>query len=74
MSEKFETSDLAIAAYLMLYHFKLLECGRLPSGKFRFVFADPDKNAQQKSVEFLSSECSRFDAHLKNLKKMLYKN
>ena len=34
----YETSDLAIAAYLMLHDFKLLDASRLASGKFKFVF------------------------------------
>ena len=71
-SKKYETSDLAIAAYLMLNGFELLECGRHPSGKFNFVFADPDTKARSKSVEFLSSDCCKFDTHVKNLKKLLY--
>ena len=38
--ELYETSDLAIAAYLMLHDFKLLDASRLASGKFKFVFED----------------------------------
>lgn len=68
----YETSDLAIAAYLMLHEFKLVDAGKLTSGKFRFVFEDPDKKAKSKAVEFLSSDCSKFDTHIKNLKKLLY--
>ena len=67
-----ETSDLAIAAYLMLHNFKLIDAGKLPTGKFRFVFEDPDDQARSKSVEFLSSDFCKFDAHVKNLKKLLY--
>ena len=68
----YETSDLAIAAYLMLHEFKLVDAGKLTSGKFRFVFEDTDKKAKSKAVEFLSSDCSKFDTHIKNLKKLLY--
>ena len=68
----YETSDLAIAAYLMLHEFKLKDAGRLSTGKFKFVFEDPDKNARSKAVEFLSSDCCKFDTHIKNLKKLLY--
>ena len=68
----FETSDLAIAAYLMLHDFKLVDACRLPTGKFRFVFEDPDQKAKSRAVEFLSSDCSKFDTHIKNLKKLLY--
>lgn len=71
-SKTYETSDLAISAFLMLHNFILLECGRHPSGKFKFVFKDPDSKARQKSVEFLSSDFCKFDTHVKNLKKLLY--
>jgi len=70
--ELYETSDLAIAAYLMLHDFKLLDASRLASGKFKFVFEDPKKQAKSKAVEFLSSDCCKFDTHIKNLKKLLY--
>ena len=49
-SKTYETSDLAIAAYLMLKGFNLLDAGRHPSGKFKFVFEDPDDNARIKAV------------------------
>lgn len=68
----YETSDLAIAAYLMLKGLQLLSAGKLPSGKFQFIFADPDTKARQLAVQFLSSECCKFDTHVKNLKKLLY--
>ena len=68
----YETSDLAIAAYLMLHDFKLVDAGKMPSGKFRFVFEDPSNQAKSKAVEFLSSDCCKFDTHIKNLKKLLY--
>ena len=71
-SKTYETSDLAIAAYLMLKGFSLLDAGRYPSGKFKFVCEDPDDNATIKAVEFLSSDCCKFDTHIKNLKKILY--
>ena len=70
--ELYETSDLAIAAYLMLHNFKLVDAGKLPTGKFRFVFEDPNNQAKSKAVEFLTSDCSKFDTHIKNLKKLLY--
>lgn len=70
--QTYETSDLAIAAWLMLHDFKLLDAGREPSGKFRFVFDDPKKEAKIKAVHFLSSDCCKFDTHIKNLKKIIF--
>jgi hypothetical protein len=70
----FETSDIAIAAYLMMKGLKLTSAGREKSGRFKFVFDDPGTMAQQLSVEFVNSESALFDAHVKNLKNILYKS
>ena len=69
---KFITSDIAIAAYLMLKGFKLLSATRETSGKFKFEFEDPDVKAKDAAVEYIGSQYCVFDTHLKNLKKLLY--
>ena len=69
---KFITSDIAIAAYLMLKGFKLLSATREVSGRFKFEFEDPDVKAQSAAVEYIGSQYCVFDTHLKNLKKLLY--
>ena len=38
----FETSDLGIAAYLMVNDFTLVNAAKEKTGRFRFVFEDPD--------------------------------
>jgi hypothetical protein len=68
----YKTSDLAIAAYLMLHEFKLQDASRTSSGRFLFVFEDPDDVGHKKAVEFLSSDCCKFDTHIKNLKKIIF--
>ena len=68
----YETSDLAIAAYLMLHNYKLVDASRLSSGRFSFVFEDPNSTAKKKAVEFLGSDCCKFDTHIKNLKKIIF--
>ena len=68
----YKTSDLAIAAYLMLNDFKLKDASRTTSGRFLFVFEDPNDAARAKAVEFLSSDCCKFDTHIKNLKKIIF--
>ncbi len=70
--KKYETSDLAIAAFLMLNEYKLVSAGREPTGKFRFEFNDPDGTAKSCAVDFLSSDCCKFDTHIKNLKKIIF--
>ena len=74
VTNKFTTSDLAIAAYLATHGYVLNDCKKLEGGKFYFEFLDPDNTARQKSVEFLNSDCCRFDNHIRNLKKLLYKS
>ena len=68
----YETSDLAIAAYLMLHDYKLVDASRLQSGRFSFIFEDPNSTAKKKAVEFLASDCCKFDTHIKNLKKIIF--
>ena len=69
----FSTSDIAIAAYLMMNGLKLLDAGREKTGRFKFEFDDPDSKAASLSVSFVNSESALFDAHVKNLKNILYK-
>lgn len=66
------TSDIAIAAYLMLKGVKLLSATREANGRFKFEFEDSSNDAQKYAVEYISSEFCVFDTHLKNLKKLLY--
>ena len=73
-SNTFVTSDIAIAAYLATHGFSLIDCRRLPDGRFYFEFDDSSGTARQKSVEFVNSDCCKFDNHIRNLKKILYKS
>ena len=68
----FTTSDIGIAAYLQLKKFKLVECKRLDSGKFHFVFEDPESKGSIVSLEFLDSDFCKFDNNVRNLKKILF--
>jgi len=68
------TSDIAIAAYLVIYGFALIDCKRLPDGKFYFEFNDPQNMARLKSIEFVNSDCCKYDNQVRNLKKLLYKS
>lgn len=69
---EYTTSDIGIAAYLQLKGFKLLQCSRLESGKFHFVFSDPDDKCVSISLEFLDSDFCKFDNNVRNLKKILF--
>tara|TARA_R110001592_G_scaffold61696_6_gene188512 strand:+ start:3697 stop:3909 length:213 start_codon:yes stop_codon:yes gene_type:complete len=68
----FKTSDIGIAAYLQLKKFKLVECKRLETGKFHFVFEDPEASGPATSLEFLDSDFCKFDNNVRNLKKVLF--
>jgi len=68
----FQTSDIAIAAYLMMKGVKLLTADRDSSGRFKFCFEDTHNKCKSLSVDFLNSECSRFDSTMKKLKNILY--
>tara|TARA_A100001515_G_scaffold143716_1_gene145606 strand:+ start:901 stop:1131 length:231 start_codon:yes stop_codon:yes gene_type:complete len=70
----FETSDIAIAAYIMMKGLKLQSAGRDQRGRFQFVFDDPNHLGTGYAVDFVNSESAKFDAHMKNLKNILYKS
>ena len=72
MDEKYTTSDIGIAAYLQLKGFKLIECRRLETGKFHFVFSDQESKCTLISLEFLDSDFCKFDNNVRNLKKILF--
>tara|TARA_B100000424_G_C22851990_1_gene454266 strand:- start:257 stop:484 length:228 start_codon:yes stop_codon:yes gene_type:complete len=75
MSSKiYITSDIAIAAFLMMKGMKLISASRERNGRFRFEFDDSKKQADKFAVEFVNSESAKFDAHVKNLKNILFKN
>jgi|10_taG_2_1085330.scaffolds.fasta_scaffold75575_2 hypothetical protein len=70
-SSTFETSDIAIASYLMIRDLKLLSATKSPGGRFKFIFEDLLGVGQALAVEFMNSEFSRFDNQVRNLKKLL---
>jgi hypothetical protein len=70
----YKTSDLSIAAYLMMKGMKLLDAKRTTNGQFMFEFDDPQGQGVQLAIEFTSSECAVYDNHVRNLKKILYRN
>lgn len=67
----YKTSDLGIAAYLMTKGFKLVNASKEPTGRFLFLFEDPDSKAKKYAIEFVGSCCCAFDGHVKNLKKII---
>jgi hypothetical protein len=69
---QYETSDLALAAYLTFKGLKLLSAKKLASGRFQFVISDDKGEADALSLEYFSSDFCRFDNQVRSLKKLLY--
>ena len=67
----FFTHDLGLAAFLMINNLKLTNAYIEKSGKYCFEFDDPNNCAKQLSIDFVNSCCTKFDAQLKSLKKIL---
>ena len=70
----YNTSDLSIAAYLMMKGMTLKNAYRGSNGQFMFEFDDPDSLGVQLAIEFTNSDCAVYDNHVRNLKKILYRN
>ena len=70
----YKTSDLSIAAYLMMKCLILKDAYRSESGQFWFEFEDIDNVGVKLAIQFASSDCAVYDNHVRNLKKILYRN
>jgi hypothetical protein len=70
----FETSDIGIAAYVMMKGLRLQNASRGSSGRFCFTFDDPKDLGTRYAVDYVNSESAKFDANMKNLKNILYKS
>jgi len=69
----FETSDLALAAYLHMKGIPIVKADASNSGKFKFIFDNTGDQCDALSYVFINSECAKFDNHVRMLKKMIYK-
>jgi len=70
----YTTSDLALAGFLMMRGLKLVDACRISGGRFKFEFEDPDNKGSSLAVEYVNSEFCKFDNHVRNLKKIIYKS
>jgi hypothetical protein len=68
----YETSDIAISAYLAMRGLTLLVAQKV-GNKFRFIFEDADAMAEIYEREYLSSDFPRYDASMRQVKRRLYK-
>ena len=70
----FKTSDIGIAAFIMMKGLRLSNASRAQTGRFMFEFEDPNDLAKKYAVDYLNSESAKFDANMKNLKNILFKS
>ncbi len=70
--KEYSTSDLSLAAFLLMRGLQLKSAEKTSSGRFNFVFSDPDGKGKLLSLEFLNSDFSKYDNHVRNLKKVIY--
>jgi hypothetical protein len=69
--KQFNTNDLSLAAYLMMRGCPLMAAKKL--GKtFRFTLDIGERNEQSLKIEFINSESARFDAAVRDLKKIMF--
>ena len=68
-SDIFETADLGTAAFLVTMGCKLVSAGT-DRGRYSFIFEDQSK-CRNLAVQYISSEYSKFDSALKNLRNLL---
>ena len=69
----YETSDLALAAYLLMRGLKLFSASKDTSGRYQFRLQDPNSLASGLEVDFINSECAVYDHHLRTLRSILKK-
>lgn len=68
--DSYVTNDLSFAAYLRMLGHKLLKACKV-SGTYKFYFEKPD-NINKLKVQYINSDCAKFDASVRDLKKILF--
>ncbi len=68
----FTTSDLPLAAFLVIKGLVLIRAKKAGNGKFEFVLEDPDEAADILSIEYINSDFCKFDNTIRSIKKLLY--
>lgn len=63
------TKDLALAAYLKMKGLPIVRAARR-GRDFEFTFRDPEDRWDPLTIEFVNSECNRYDDSMRTLKKL----
>jgi hypothetical protein len=73
MEEKvFVTSDLPLAAYLVIKGLQIQKAKKISGGKFEFILDDPEEVAESYAIEYINSDFCKFDNTIRSIKKVLY--
>jgi len=67
----YTTSDISLAAFLLMSGMIIISAKKA-GGKFVFTFDDNSNEALQLSQQYIISDHPKFDAAMKQLKRMLY--
>lgn len=67
----FVTNDLSVAAFLLTHGYKVTKANKEIGGRYLFEIEDHDGKASDVSLNFLSSECFRYDGFVRMLRNML---
>lgn len=67
----YTTADISLAAFLLMKGMRILAAKR-ERGKFVFEFENSENRAFDLSQEYIQSEHPRYDASLRQIKRMLY--
>lgn len=68
---QFTTNDLSFAAYAMMRGCKLLSAKQL-GRSYSFVLDMGELKQQALKIEYINSEAAKFDANVRDLKKILF--
>ena len=71
--KNYETSDIALAAFLLMMGVALITAEKTKSGKFKFEFHDPDSRIDVLAIEFVNSDFVKFDNAVRSLRNLIYK-
>ena len=67
----FTSNDLGTAAYLMIQGCKLLNVYINDRNVYVFEFDGEPEKLRKIAIDYLNSDCAKFDSQVKNLRKML---
>ena len=69
MKKNYVTNDMSMAAFLLLKGQQLVKVEK--KNPYVFEFLDPDNKCEKIAIDFLSSECSKYDGYLRMLRSMI---